>query len=347
MCEMCAYVGRKRQAAPILLEYGSRIEGLWSGFCTGIGVQNNDGTLQLRKTLGYSRYWKEQYKITDLPGTIGFFHSRTGYQGCPGDSRFAHPFLSSDGEVMAVSQGAIGIFAEKSGSISRIGNELLKKGRHFTSADFHLEADRYIALDDGSRVHMSNIICEYVASLLESGYTPLEAIRKAGMDIQEESATMFLMRKYPGHLFVINMNQRLGIYFHKDGVSLATCALAYGDERVNLMETPQNSVLDITANNVYIEMLSEELQPYQKIPAGLQDAFLEWTAEHPDTMLPHVMDNVLKVRQYPPRVLRHVPTHEIFEQLYYDGKLELSSQEYPGIRQEENSIRTVISLRNK
>ena len=347
MCEMCAYVGRKHQAAPILLEYGRCIEGLWSGFCTGIGVQDSDGTLRQYKTLGYSKYWEEQFQTSCLPGTIGFFHSRTGYQGCPGDSRFAHPFLSSDGEVMAVSQGAIGIFAEKSGSISRIGNELLKKGRQFASADFHLEADRYIALDDGSRVHMSNIVCEYVASLLEEGYVPLDAIRKAALDIQEESATMFLMRKHPGHLFVVNMNQRLGIYFHDDGVSLATCALAFGDDRVNLMETSQNSLLDITADKLYIETLLEELQPYQKIPAGLQDAFLEWTADHPDTMLPHVMDNVLKVRQYPPGVLRHVPTHEIFEQLYYDGKLELSSQEYPGIRQQENSIRTVIRLRNK
>ena len=346
MCEMCAYVGRKHQAAPILLEYGKRIEGLWSGFCTGIGVQDPDGTLRQYKTLGYSKYWEGQYQTSGLPGTVGFFHSRTGYEGCPGDSRFAHPFLSSDGEVMAVSQGAIGIFADKSGSISRIGNELLKKGRQFTSADFHLEADRYVALNDGSRVHMSNIVCEYVASLLAEGYAPLDAIRKSSLDIQEESATMFLMRKYPGHLFVVNMNQRLGIYFHDDGVSLATCALAFGDDRVNLMETPQNSLLDITANNTYIETLSEELQPYQKVPAGLQDAFLEWTADHPDTMLSHVMDNVLKVHQDPPGVLRHVPTHELFEQLYYDGKLELSSLEYPGIRQ-ENSIRTVIRLRNK
>ena len=346
MCEMCAYVGRKKQAAPILLEYGKRIEGLWSGFCTGIGVQDSDGTLRQYKTLGYSKYWEEQYQTSGLPGTVGFFHSRTGYQGCPGDSRFAHPFLSSDGEVMTVSQGAIGIFADKSGSISRIGNELLKQGRQFASADFHLEADRYVALDDGSRVHMSNIACEYVASLLAEGYAPLDAIRKSSLDIQEESATMFLMRKYPGHLYIVNMNQRLGIYFHDDGVSLATCALAFGDDRVNLMETPQNSLLDITADNLYIKTLSEEIQPYQKVPAGLQDAFLEWTAEHPDTMLPHVMDNVLKVRQYPAGVLRHVPTHELFEQLYYDGKLELSSQEYPGIRQ-ENSIRTVIRLRNK
>lgn len=56
MCEMCAYIGRERSAAPILLAQGKRMEGLWSGFCTGIGVQDADGTLRMHKTLGYSRF---------------------------------------------------------------------------------------------------------------------------------------------------------------------------------------------------------------------------------------------------------------------------------------------------
>lgn len=342
MCEMCAYVGRTKPAAPVLMEYGKRIEGLWSGFCTGIGVQAFDGTLNLTKTLGYSRYLNCDPDV--LPGTVGFFHSRTGYAGCPGDSRYAHPFLSSDGEVMVVSQGAIGIFAEQSGSIERIGNELLKKSRSFTSADFHLQGERYQLLDDGSRVHMSNIVCEYTAFLLAEGDPPMEAIRKVGNEIREESATMFLFRKFPGHLYVVNMNQRLGMYFHEDGISLSTCALAYGENRVGLTEVPMNSILDITADSVHLEKLATDIQPYNGIPAGLQNAFLNWLEENPDAMLAHVMDHALRIH-YPAGVLRHVPAHELFEQLHYDGLLELSTREYPGIREEENSIRTVFRLK--
>ena len=59
MCELCAYVGVKEQAAPLLLEYGKRVEGLWSGYCTGIGVQDPEGTLRLHKRSEERRVGKE------------------------------------------------------------------------------------------------------------------------------------------------------------------------------------------------------------------------------------------------------------------------------------------------
>ncbi len=342
MCEMCAYIGRQNKAAPVLMEYGKRIEGLWSGYCTGIGVQDADGTLRMHKTLGCSRHWEQQYELASLPGTIGFFHSRTGYPGMPGDRRYAHPFLTADGSGMLVSQGALGIFAEQSGSISRIGNMLLKEGRKFSSADFTVK-ERFQLLEDGSRVHMSDVVGEYAARLLKQCGDPLEAIRRAGNDILEESCSLFLFKEFPGHLYVINMNQRLCAYFHEDGISISTCSLAFGNERVGLMEIPANTVLDITADSIRMEKLSEGIQLYSKVAPGLQDAFLEWVEKNPGTLLAHVMDNVLKVR-YPAGVLRHVPTHEVFEQLYFDGKLKLETKEYPGITENETSIRTSIRL---
>ncbi len=343
MCEMGAYIGRRKEAAPVLMEYGKRIEGLWSGYCTGIGVQDADGTLRMHKTLGYSHHWEEAFELSSLPGTLGFFHSRTGYPGMPGDRRYAHPFLTADGSGMLVSQGALGIFAEQSDSISRIGNRLLKEGKKFSSADSTVK-ERFQLLEDGSRVHMSDIVGEYAAHLLKQCGDPLEAIRKTGNDILEESCSLFLFKEFPGHLYVINMNQRLCAYFHEDGVSVSTCSLAFGNERVGLMEIPCNTIMDMTADSIRMERLSDEIQPYSYIPAGLQDAFLEWTAKTPGTMLAHVMDNVLKVR-YPAGVLRHVPTHEIFEQLYFDGKLKLETKEYPGITENETSIRTTFSLK--
>jgi hypothetical protein len=72
-------------------------------------------------------------------------------------------------------------------------------------------------------------------------------------------------------------------------------------------------------------------------------AFRQWCKDTPDTLLAHVMDNVLKLK-YPTDVLRHVPTHEVFEQLYYDGELYLTNKEYPGIG-DENSIRSEVNYK--
>ena len=340
MCEMCAYVGRTRSAAPVLLEYGKRVEGLWSGFATGIGVQDREGNLSVRKTLGYSKYWEQQFRTDELPGTVGFFHSRTGYHGMPGDRRYAHPFLASDGSSAAVSQGAIGIFAGRAAGIAETGNQLLDHGIRFSSADF-LKTDRFHLLKDGTRVHMSDIVNEFAAFLAGQGVAPLEAVRRVGSEIQEESVTLFLFRKYPGRLYGINMNQRMYLFRHADGISLANCALAFGDERVEVMNLPCNCVFEITPDSVRIERLSAEFNAYPNVPSGMEDAFLQWVGEHPHTQLACLMDNVLKLR-YPDGVLRHVPVHEIFEQLYYDGKLRLDRVEYPGVG-EEKSIRFEIS----
>jgi hypothetical protein len=168
-------------------------------------------------------------------------------------------------------------------------------------------------------------------------------MRETALTIPEESATMFMFKEYPGHLFGINMNQRLCAYFHEDGISVATCALAFGNERVNVMEIPGNSLFDITPDGIKIEKLSDEFQFWEKIPAGLLDSFLAWCQKTPNTLLAHVMDNVLKLN-YPSDVLRHVPTHELFEQLYFDGKLSITNKEYPGIGP-ENSIRSEVNVK--
>jgi hypothetical protein len=111
------------------------------------------------------------------------------------------------------------------------------------------------------------------------------------------------------------------------------------------MEIPGNTLFDITPDGIRIEKLSDEFQLWETIPAGMLDAFRNWCENTPDTLLAHVMDNVLKIK-YPSDVLRHVPTHELFEQLYYDGELCITNKEYPGIG-EENSIRSEINIKQK
>ena len=114
MCVLCGYIG-KEPAAPILLRMGERMQGLWSGYYTGIGTLGDDGIIRHYKTTGYSRHWRERFSTDDLPGTMGFFHSRTNSGG---DAKYAHPFVSSDGSTRWPSSSTHTISAMKQPSAS-------------------------------------------------------------------------------------------------------------------------------------------------------------------------------------------------------------------------------------
>ena len=144
MCVLCGYIG-KEPAAPVLLRMGERMQGLWSGYYTGIGTLGDDGVIRHHKTTGYSRHWRERFSTDSLPGTMGFFHSRTNSGG---DAKYAHPFVSSDGSAMLVSQGSSGVFAEREQEIVDIANMLLDNGIRFASADSTLTYKKYPVLKD-------------------------------------------------------------------------------------------------------------------------------------------------------------------------------------------------------
>ena len=343
MCMMCAFIAKdkNKQAAPSLLAAGKRIEGLWSGPYTGIGVLGDDDTLRVRKTTGYSRYWEEQFSCDELPGSMGFFHSRTGSGG---DVRYAHPFLSHDGSAMLVSQGSAGIFKDQDEIIGAIGDSLLDEGVVFSSADSTLSIRKYPFTKDGAQVHVSDIVAEYGASNYRKLGDPLAAVRKTATDIKEEAGSLFIFKDRPGHVYVANMNQRMCIHFGEDGAMLASCALAMGDRPVNLIEMPPNTVADVTARDIKIEPLDPSLKPYEGYPPGLVEALLEWLPDNPRTGLSCFLDKVLKQR-FPLGVLRHVPTTRLFEHLFYEGRLLLETEEVPGLVDDHKALKTWITLK--
>lgn len=323
MCVMCACINRNKEAAPDLLEMGKRIEGLWSGYYTGIGCLGEDQEIRSFKTNGWSKYWEQQFSLKDVPGKMGFFHSRTGSGG---DQRRAHPFISNDGSCLLISQGCIGIFSDQQSNVLDIANMLFGKGVRFSSANYEPQVKRYLHLKDGGQVHISDVVCEYAADIHRNGCAPLETVRRTGTEILEESISMFIFKDHPGHIYISNMNQRMFIVFDDKGARLATCALAMGDKQLSGIELPCNTVADVTVDGIRIEKMSDKLHPYLPIPANLEKAFLDWVKANPKTLLAHTMDNALKTL-YPESVLRHVPTFELFEKLYYDGVLALETEE--------------------
>ena len=345
MCVLCGYIGKKESAAPVLLRMGERMQGLWSGFYTGIGVLGNDGFIRHRKTTGYSRYWRERFTVNDLPGSMGFFHSRTNSGG---DARYAHPFVSSDGSVMLAGQGISGVFAQRDQNVVDIGNRLLDEGVRFSSRDDSPGFKKYQVLKDGSQVHVSDIVCEYAAHLIKKIGDPLQTVRKTGTDIPEEAVSMYIFRDFPGHVYTTNVNSRLAIQFHPGFVVMSSSTLAFDDDTGDPLEMTSNSVSDISLDGIRIERLSDELTVRQVArQAGLTDEVLEWIRQHPGTIAAEIKDNVLNPRCPDKKNLLYSGlVHPILEKLLAEGKIRLENQEVPGpVCCTDSGLRTGIFIR--
>ena len=328
MCVLCGYIG-KEPAAPILLRMGERMQGLWSGYYTGIGTLGDDGVIRHYKTTGYSRHWRERFSTDDLPGTMGFFHSRTNSGG---DAKYAHPFVSSDGSTMLVSQGSSGVFAEREQVIVDIANMLLDNGVRFASADSTLTYKKYPVLKDGSQVHVSDIVCEYAAWLHKTIADPLEAVRKTGSDILEEAISLYIFRDHPGHVYTTNVNSRLAIRFKPDSVVMSSSTLAFDDDGGDPVELTSNSVADISLKGIRMERMSGELTVLPiKDQNGLTEEVLDWIRKNPGTIEARIKDQVLNHRCFTDkRELCNAQTHPIMERLLAEGLIRMESKEVPG-----------------
>lgn len=343
MCVMCGFIAEPGiQAAERLMAAGSRIEGLWSGVYTGLGVLGSDGVLRHHKVIGWSKYWKEKYSTSSLEGSVGLFHSRTG--PC-GDERYAHPFFSKDGAVHLISQGNTGFFGAYAARASEIGTMLAESGVRFDSADKDMTRHKYPLLKDGSQVHISEIVTEYAAWLYRQTGDPLESVRRAASEIREAAVSLFVFRDRPGRIYAANMSQRMALCRKEDGLWMSTCRLAFGDEFRRVLELPPCSAAEISLDSLRIIPLAEDLRIDNVVPAGTEEAFLRYVGEHPHTLLAYIANEAVGPLFPQDHTVQTVPvTYGIFEKLYYDGKLRLETEEQDGFAG-TTSLRTFISLK--
>ena len=125
--------------------------------------------------------------------TCGLVHSRTASGG---DDRRAHPYVGSLGDVALASQGSSGRFP--AAPFIACGNRLLAEGVRFRSAA--ADGSKCPALDDGSKVSMSDIVVNAVEAEYRKNRDPLAAVRTVCGELGEESATLFLFRDRPGFI---------------------------------------------------------------------------------------------------------------------------------------------------
>lgn len=318
MCVWTGYIG-PREAAAESMGMLMRIEGIWSGFYTGLAVLDGDGKLRHAKTTGYSKHWLEQFSQADFPGHIGLAHSRTESGG---DSRWGHPFVSCDRRLALVAQGSQGIFAGERGVVEAAGNRLLSAGRSFSSAVPKING-RYPVLADGTEVHASDVHAEAEAYAYSLSGDHQQAL-SAHADLPSEAVYISLFQDCPDTLWLANVNQRCLIGYAPGEVFLASSALAFPERVTHTEELPGNVMASVQISGLRIlQPLSTRYQPIEEPPSSLEEPFLAYLAEHPWSLLAHIVDQAVKPC-YPFSHLgrRATAGHRLLEKLVRAGRIE-------------------------
>lgn len=226
MCNIAGYIG-VREAAPILADMMKRQEGFGGGYYTGIATIA-DGKLYSDKVLGDMANFLTETRGVNFPGKIGFLHSRSKSGG---DVRWGHPFLTAKGNLAYIANGAAGVFRTEDmiRQRSEIAAMLLEQGYDFGSRTQGVVGN-YPVLPDGTAIHSSDLMCQYIAYLIDSGVSPDAAMSRANTEMPSEVVGMTLCEQYPDSIFVTRVNFPMMIGITDDGDTyLATTAMAFPD----------------------------------------------------------------------------------------------------------------------
>ena len=227
MCNIAGYIGRK-QAAPILLEMMRRSEGFAGGYYTGLAVMDGD-QLHHAKAIGNTADLMKETDAAELPGCIGMIHSRSKSGG---DREWGHPFVSTRNDLAYVANGATGVFSseQRSEKLRDTAQTLAARGHVFRSRVPGVISG-YPVLRDGTAVHGSDLMCQYIADLIDGGMLPEAAMSRAYTDLPAEVVGLIIRTANPGSIFVTRVNYPMMIGIADDGDTyIASTALAFPDD---------------------------------------------------------------------------------------------------------------------
>ncbi len=258
MCTIAGYIGKK-QAAPILIEMMRTLEGFNSGYFTGISTIC-DGKIYYAKVVGDLDELLKSTNALDLPGNIGFIHSRT-IGGKEISVEWAHPFIArKDGVPVLshVSNGGPGYFTDRLEEIGKKADKLLEEGYDIPSK-LTFENPK-IKVKDGDGVHISDLTTQYVYKLLNEGYSLLKASETALMDLPSNDVDLYLSVNEPNSITFAKMSQPMMLAFCEHGAYLSSSALAIPEDAREPIILPS-----FTAGIIYEDHFT--LKPFDKLPS--------------------------------------------------------------------------------
>jgi len=169
MCGIAGYVG-ERKVAPLLVDSLKRLE--YRGY-DSCGVATLDrGKIWIKKDKGKIDDVDRKLRLTDLPGKIGFGHTRWATHGKV-SKRNSHPQTDCDGGIAVIHNGIIENFYE-------LKKRMKRKGHKFRS-----DTD-------------TEVIAHLIEDNLRSGLDLEESVRKTMNSLKGRSAIIVIKRDFPG-----------------------------------------------------------------------------------------------------------------------------------------------------
>lgn len=326
MCVWSAYAGKK-QAAPLMLDALKKTEGFWAGFYTGMATCH-EGKIFFEKCAGHTGIFQSQFDLAVLPGTTGIAHSRTNSGG--GANR-AHPFVGTEGKVALVSQGILGVFADKSSRYAEVARQLYASGRRLRSGSSTdgVRPNPDFTMPDGNQVSLSDVVVNRIEEEYMTHGDMVRAMRAASGYMPEESCSICIFADRPGVIGFINMNQRVCYSFEEDGLYMGTTREAFPG---HFTEIPGNSVGYATAEGLFHRENLGDFKIKSFIPDGTVPAAIAALKSNPGLTLGQICDQAIRPLGYTRGELDYhtIATYRTIEALIAADMVKYEAVETPG-----------------
>ena len=263
MCVIAGYTGSE-SAAAVLIAILRREQGMGGGYYTGIATVH-EGQLHCRKVLGDLDTLLERTDAASLPGTVGIAHSRSMGGG---EDSWAHPFVDEQEQLAYVANGAVGYFSDRV-DLAAAGNAALRRGEHFRTATRE-KIGSYPSLEDGSCVHLSEIMAHEIAWHMHNGPGLAQALALAYCAIPSELVGLCVHAGSSGSIAGCRLNMPMALGRDATGTFVATTALAFPSTVEWVVSVPANTTITMDRSGARLEDLPHPpatVLPLPSVPA--------------------------------------------------------------------------------
>lgn len=225
MCNIAGYVGEKR-AAPLLLDMIRRQQAFDGGSCTGIATIYN-GRIYYRKVVGDVDVLMRTTDALNLPGNIGFAHSRPG--GTPETMNAAHPFVTMDETMAGVTNGTGRGMTPK--NAVEILKEMLEDNGYQFRGEMFVDDPYLPLLRNGARISSVEVRLNSVHHYHKHlGMSIPAAMARVDSEMYKDGVLGIMSLDTPDRLYFLRTSRPLTTLKAEDGMYMASCRFAFPED---------------------------------------------------------------------------------------------------------------------
>lgn len=332
MCTIAGYNGTK-SAAPILIEMMRKLEGLDSGFYTGIATMHQ-GKIYYAKVAGNLDTLLASTVAASLPGTMGFIHSRTpGPKELADFAGVAHPFTAEkDGQVRTalIMNGCGGIF-KGTFDVSGMAQRMIDQGYELKS--YH-ETIGNTALPGGGFAHGTDVRCQLTDSKIAAGMDMAEALQETFTQMPCEAVSLAMSVTEPNAIAFARLVMPMHVALTDHGVYMATGPLALPKDAGDYTLLPPMSYGKVWKDGFQVQKFKKYLATVAPITPQVMAAAYAYLEEALQEPKPFTETGVSEVLQnlYPSAdcTQRWTVAYQVISEFYRQGRLHMETRYIPG-----------------